>query len=474
MSEFYHTITPTEETLPLKSAVAALKEAVTRFDHENGSECSGSRSRCITFRQPVLAADIPGWLCCQEAYPKIFWQNREKDFAVAGIGIADILSAENETENESNFDELQRLFDGKDPKARYFGGIRFNNNEKLDPLWNGFSSFTFILPLIELALENGSFSLSCRLFLENGDDFLTNKGRIISILDRVAPACDCSNSRVPDLLGITYNPDETGWKENCLEALRSFEESDMKKVALARQTILEFSATFPPLLFQLRYPYPDNAVYRFHFEPAAHHAFFSFSPERLYLRNGGKLLTEALAGTVSKKSNNGSDQDASDLLLNSEKDIREHKFVSEMIHNELSPVCSEVDMEKELHVLQLHRLAHLYTRCSATLKAEFRNDTAILKRLHPTPAVGGVPKAEAMKSIMELEPFTRGWYAAPVGWLSRDAAEFSVAIRSALVNERFVCLYSGAGLVKGSDPAAEWEEVEQKIGDILAITRQEA
>ncbi len=85
-----------------------------------------------------------------------------------------------------------------------------------------------------------------------------------------------------------------------------------------------------------------------------------------------------------------------------------------------------------------------------------------------------MPKAPAMLHIMELEPFSRGWYAAPVGWVSRDAAEFAVAIRSALVNGRFASLYSGAGLVKGSDPFAEWEEVDQKIGEMLAITRQEA
>ena len=186
------------------------------------------------------------------------------------------------------------------------------------------------------------------------------------------------------------------------------------------------------------------------------------------------LLTEALAGTCSKESINGDDQHASETLLNSEKDIREHNFVREMIYNELLKICSTIDMDDEIQVLQLHRLAHLYTRCSAKLKPEFENDSAVLNLLHPTPAVGGVPKPPAMQQIMELEPFSRGWYAAPVGWVSRDASEFCVAIRSALVNGRFAYLYSGAGLVKGSDPLSEWEEVEQKIGDILAITRQEA
>ena len=262
--------------------------------------------------------------------------------------------------------------------------------------------------------------------------------------------------------------------ELCQHALYTFEEGDMEKIMLARQTMLEFSHSFSPLLFLLRYPSAQNPIYKFYFEPAENHAFFSFTPERLYRRDGRMLLTEALAGTCSKETINGSDHQASEVLLNSEKDIREHNFVKEMISLELLKICTDIDMDKEVQVLQLNRLAHLYTRCRAQLKPEFEHDSAVLQLLHPTPAVGGVPKVPAMKHIMELEPFSRGWYAAPVGWVRGDAAEFAVAIRSALVNGRFASLYSGAGLVKGSNPLAEWEEVDQKIGEMLAITRQEA
>lgn len=75
-----------------------------------------------------------------------------------------------------------------------------------------------------------------------------------------------------------------------------------------------------------------------------------------------------------------------------------------------------------------------------------------------------------MRHIMDIEPFCRGWYAAPIGWISGERAEFCVGIRSALVCEATTNLYSGAGLVKGSDPDLEWREVEQKIGDIMAMT----
>ena len=82
---------------------------------------------------------------------------------------------------------------------------------------------------------------------------------------------------------------------------------------------------------------------------------------------------------------------------------------------------------------------------------------------NPTPAVGGFPRPQALKLIQELEPFERGWYAAPVGWVGYDDAEFAVAIRSGLVDRDRLLLFAGAGIVSGSQAEEEWAEVENKI-----------
>ena len=98
-------------------------------------------------------------------------------------------------------------------------------------------------------------------------------------------------------------------------------------------------------------------------------------------------------------------------------------------------------------------------------------DADLISALHPTPAVGGYPSDIAVHEIQRLEPFRRGWYAAPVGWVSRTGAEFAVAIRSGLVHGNTVSVYSGAGIVSGSVPAEEWEEIEAKIGDFQKVVR---
>ncbi len=459
------------EQLSIEKAISSLDAALQLY-RDKHALLHRDHAQLVTFSQPLQPTGLPEWLCCQPIYPRLYWMNRERDFSVAGIGVADTIALNKSGRNAASFEQFERCVAAKNPDARYFGGFCFNNEEEQEAIWQKFSSFSFILPLVQITFEEGACTLSCHLWLEIGDEIATKIGAIIEVLSRITGNTDCSAMKLPELQNISYKPDENQWMERCQKALLTFESGEMEKIMLARQTTLEFDHSFSPLLFLLRYPSPQNNIYRFYFEPAENHAFFSFTPERLYRRDGKMLLTEALAGTCSKESVNGSDHQASEVLLNSEKDIREHNFVKEMISLELLKICDTIDMDKEVQVLQLNRLAHLYTRCRAELKAEFENDSAVLQLLHPTPAVGGVPKAPAMQHIMELEPFSRGWYAAPVGWVSRDAAEFAVAIRSALVNGRFASLYSGAGLVKGSTPVAEWMEIDHKIAEMLAITRQ--
>ena len=97
------------------------------------------------------------------------------------------------------------------------------------------------------------------------------------------------------------------------------------------------------------------------------------------------------------------------------------------------------------------------------------SDADIVSTLHPTPAVGGSPTREAVAWIRANEPFARGWYAGPIGWVGYDSSEFAVAIRSALIDGTSLSVYTGAGIVPGSDPAREWQEIEDKMGTFLHV-----
>jgi len=88
----------------------------------------------------------------------------------------------------------------------------------------------------------------------------------------------------------------------------------------------------------------------------------------------------------------------------------------------------------------------------------------VVAALHPTPAVGGAPRAEALDAIDRLESMDRGWYAGPIGWtdLAGDG-EFAVALRSGLVSDFEAVLFAGAGIVDGSVPEREFAETELKL-----------
>ncbi|TCD47909.1 isochorismate synthase [Chlorobium sp. N1] len=462
-----HIITPQDTPLPIVQAAEAIDSALQALDAVGAGRPTGT---LVEFRQKVEPIDPMRWLARQKAWPKIFWRSRERDFTAAGLGSADTVSFAGREPNASVFRRLGETMGTKKHDARYFGGIAFNSLEAEREEWKRFPAFSFILPLVELTEENGEQSLCCRIVPGTREETAERAAEARRILSALKGPLTDEAAGIPAVRSRSCSPDREGWIRNCQRAIETFEEGSTEKIMLARRTTLEFAAPFDPMLILLRHPYPKNATYRFYFEPEEGCAFLSFTPERLYRRDGRRLLTEALAGTCSKENAELSDECASRALLASEKDLREHRFVKDMIESELQPACRRIEMEDDVQVLQLNRLAHLYARCTAELKPECAGDGQVLSILHPTPAVGGVPKEEAMRRILEFEPFARGWYAGPVGWISRDSSELAVGIRSALVQSATACLYSGAGLVRGSDPELEWAEVEQKIGDLVAIT----
>ena len=184
-------------------------------------------------------------------------------------------------------------------------------------------------------------------------------------------------------------------------------------------------------------------------------SFFGASPERLLKLQGDSLLIDALAGTMSQghPSNN---------LLKSEKDRREHSFVvssivDELVRLDLTPGFSPVPS-----LVQYGKLIHLHTPIHA--KVSTQRALQLVNALHPTPAVAGFPLRDAMDWIRALEPFERGRYAAPIGWInSAGDSEFRVAIRSGISQGRKLHLMAGAGLVKGSKEEKELNEVGLKF-----------
>ena len=88
--------------------------------------------------------------------------------------------------------------------------------------------------------------------------------------------------------------------------------------------------------------------------------------------------------------------------------------------------------------------------------------------LHPTPAVAGLPRESAQDWIDDNEAMDRGWYAAPIGWMTLNGSgEFRVALRSALLTRDSLTLFAGGGIVEGATPAQELAETATKFEALL-------
>jgi menaquinone-specific isochorismate synthase len=206
----------------------------------------------------------------------------------------------------------------------------------------------------------------------------------------------------------------------------------------------------------------------FLFQIDSHQTFLGVTPEKLYCRRGSFIASEAMAGSRPRGQTPSEDERFKQELLHSDKEKREFAFVKQFIHAELAPLCHTMHWE-ETKVIQTAAMHHLYSRLTGTLKEKV-TDRQLLQALHPTPAMGGFPRHHALSHLKEEESFSRGWYASPLGWITPEEADFAIAIRCALIDGKEMRLFSGTGIVEGSHPDKEWEEMNYKISPYLSCT----
>ncbi len=137
-------------------------------------------------------------------------------------------------------------------------------------------------------------------------------------------------------------------------------------------------------------------------------------------------------------------------------------IVKQFIYAQLAPICESLQWEEHNRIIKTSTVQHLYNQLTAELKMGVY-DHHLIPLLHPTPAIAGSPQLAALLYLHQKEPFDRGWYASPIGWLEKEKADISIGIRSCLIRGKEMHLFAGAGIVRDSNPEAEWEELNYKI-----------
>ncbi|GFM55813.1 isochorismate synthase [Pseudomonas cichorii] len=339
-----------------------------------------------------------------------------------------------------------------------FGGFAFDRQHHRTRLWRDFPDAAMTLPRFELHENEGRTRLIVNALVEQDTACEQLAERLVeqwaTVLERPVPG-----TLVPVDNYVRLSMAHL-WKQDVSNAVSQIQRSDLKKVVLARSQNIPIAQPLHQVMQRLLHKQPNAYLFAF---ARQNSCFMGASPECLLTVQGNKLQTMALAGSAPRGRNTVDDTRLGEQLLASQKDNAEHAMVVASLKECLSQHCLELDIARQPRLHKLPHIQHLLTPVQGTL-APSTSLLGIAESLHPTPAVGGLPRSKALDYIRNHEHLDRGWYAGPVGWLDdRGSCEFAVALRSALLDGQRATLFAGCGLVSESEPESEYRESDLKM-----------
>ncbi|HET7578655.1 MAG TPA: isochorismate synthase [Bacillales bacterium] len=408
---------------------------------------------------------------------RFFWMDPEGETVIVGSGSAHRLQAGGKDRFEKIEQQRRLLLENSIIDAPesvygvgpiYLGGFSFDPLNRKTSVWDRYADAEFVLPAFMLTITGGETWLTVNSVVRANTDAEQEKDRLQMEQDRLLQSdihMTMETQADPSFTVTEVAPME--WKESVRTAAREISDGEIEKVVLSRELRLSAKTPFSAgrVLQRLREEQPNS--YLFAIE-RGESCFVGASPERLVKRKGDDLLSTCLAGTTARGKRQSEDRKWGDQLLHDPKNLHEHKVVVDVIREAMEKVCSYVELPDEPVLYKMKNVQHLYTPVIGKA-AEHTSLLSVVKQLHPTPALGGFPKKEALQKIRDIEPHDRGWYGSPVGWLDyKGDGEFAVAIRCGLLQGNQASLFAGNGIVGDSEPESEYLETQMKFRPMLS------
>ena len=443
-----------------------------RSFYDQALERLGAALGCLTYSpdklvrlsQPIPEVNLIAWLKANPRGARYYWKNRNHTLALAALGDCLVFESHQPADQAHLVSDLLKIVAGTD--AGFIGGQSFNGQTGTH-MWKGYAAIRYSLPIIEIRNIHGANTLHINLFASSRaqwDQQLKQINLLLSELSFPAHGELAAPQHQITHRSTSINPDQ--WHLSVNKTLDYILSGQVQKIVLAREVSLETAASIDSfdLLAAWQQRTPNSFSFLFDFDGGI---FLGCSPERLMSRRQRLISSESLAGTTPRGKTPEEDFRLGQLLLEDPKLCREHELVSQFVMEKIAPFVTELTASDRAGIFKLDRIQHRYLPIKGQLKPQVQ-DVDLLQQLHPTPAVGGLPQAQAQAFIRENESFDRGWYSGVVGVISEDNADYVVAIRSALVEGNRIHCYSGVGLVEGSVADAEWHELESKIESLLS------
>ncbi|RFA16884.1 isochorismate synthase [Subtercola boreus] len=314
-----------------------------------------------------------------------------------------------------------------------------------------------IVPELVIGKRDGVFWLTRVRVLAEGETVPSGHPESAPAAPDLPPATGFGAEYRISLLPGAANPDT--YRAAVEEAVARITHGDLEKVVLARDLVgrLPGDSDLRRVIFDLALGYPDCWTF-------AVDGLIGSSPETLVRVDRGTVSARVLAGTISRGRDAEADHDQAVALATSAKDLDEHRFAVASVMTALAPHSTTLIASEIPFTLKLPNLWHLASDVEGAL-SDGSTSLDLIASLHPTAAVAGTPTLDALALIERLEPFDRGRYAGPVGWVGADGdGEWAVALRCAQVDDSgSITAYAGAGIVAGSEPQHELLETKMKF-----------
>ncbi|WP_024930234.1 isochorismate synthase DhbC [Methylophilus sp. OH31] len=269
---------------------------------------------------------------------------------------------------------------------------------------------------------------------------------------------------------VTPTPAPEVYAHGVSTAVQQIRDHVLSKVVLART--LELTTNQPVdlqgLLQRLAWSNALGYTFAVDLGTTAQGTLIGASPELLLSRQGKHVRSNPLAGSIPRVKDSSADFQRSQGLLQSGKDLHEHKVVADAVAQALRPYCKMLSVPALPSLINTETMWHLSSDIYGELTSPPASALTLAASLHPTPAVCGHPFDQARNLINALEGFDRGFYSGMVGWC--DAAgngEWIVTLRCAKVAGQHVRLFAGAGVVADSEPQHELAETTAKFRTML-------
>lgn len=417
---------------PLEQAKSAL---IRQFD----ALATTDQQASIVHLQTKVESDVDllVWMKGQPVYPQFYLRFRDEPKTVAAVG---------KVRSFSDVNLAQQFIQEHD--FPLVGGLQFQGESQ------------FILPQVLIEQQNGETVVS--VFVEPND--LDSAKTILNSFERMTALLPLNQLTIES---VEPKASQGTWCDWVKQALNRIRQGELTKLVLANETVFRIHGELNGKDFLAASQAKNSGCYHFLWADNAQNCFVGSTPERLFARDNRLLFTEALAGTAPVSDNPLENDERANWLLNDEKNLNENWLVVEDISQNISHLVEQITVD-DVALKPLRKVQHLIRKMQAKLTT-LCTDADLLKAIHPTAAVSGLPQQQAKKALVEIETFDRRWYAGTLGLMTPNLSEFCVTIRSAFIEENQVRVFAGAGIVEGSQPVEEWLEIERKAAGLISL-----